>query len=102
MQSFRRSFLPGSGAAGSVSPRSYGAFAARVQMVARTDEPGSGRVSGARTLKELPRRSLAALGSAARAIAVAMAVAAIIAAAAVVLPAGAAERPVRIVALGDS
>jgi len=32
MQSFRRSFLPGSGAAGFASPRSYGAFAARVQI----------------------------------------------------------------------
>jgi acyl-CoA thioesterase-1 len=38
----------------------------------------------------------------ARAVAVAIAVAAIVAAAAVVLPARAAERPVRIVALGDS
>jgi acyl-CoA thioesterase-1 len=70
--------------------------------VARAVEPGSGRVSGARTLKELPRWPLAALASVARAVVVAIIVAAIIAAAAVVLPAGAAERPVRIVALGDS
>jgi acyl-CoA thioesterase-1 len=102
MQSFRRSFLPGFGVAGSASPRARGAFGARVQIVARADEPGSGRVSGARTLKELPRWPLAALASAARAIAVAIAVAAIVAVAAVVLPATAAERPVRIVALGDS
>ncbi len=74
-------------AAGSASPRSYGAFAARVQ-------------TGARTI-EWPRWPLAPLASAARAVAVAIVAVAIVAAA-VVLPAAAAERPVRIVALGDS
>jgi hypothetical protein len=34
---------------------------------ARADEPGSGRVSGARTSKELPRWPLASLASAATA-----------------------------------
>jgi acyl-CoA thioesterase-1 len=66
MQSFRRSSWPGWQAAGAVSPRSYGHFAARVQIVAR-------------------------------ALAAAMVVAVVVA-----WPATAAERPVRIVALGDS
>ena len=64
MQSFRRSFLPGSGAAGSASPRSYGAFGARVQTVARADEPGSG--SGGAHTTESPRWPLAPLAGAAR------------------------------------
>src|SRR5262245_14074498 len=66
MQSFRRSSWPGGQAASPVSPRSYGHFAAPVQIVARV---------------------LAA---------------AVVAAAAFAWPAAAAERPVRIVALGDS
>jgi hypothetical protein len=55
MQSFRRSFLPGSDAAGSASPRSYGAFAARVQIGI-----------------ESPRCPLAPLAGAARGIAAAI------------------------------
>ena len=58
-------------------------------------------MSSARTI-ELPRWPLAPLASAARAVAAAIIVAAIIAAAAVLLPARAAERAVRVVALGDS
>jgi acyl-CoA thioesterase-1 len=66
MQSFRRSFLPRCQATGSAWFRSYGIFAAPVQIVAR------------------------------------IAAAAVIAAGVMLLPAVAAERPVRIVALGDS
>ena len=74
MQSFRQSFLPGSGAAGSVSPRSYGAFGARFRHLRSRAARCGGRHCRGRHF----------------------------AAAAVVLPARAAERPVRIVALGDS
>jgi acyl-CoA thioesterase-1 len=80
MQSFRRSFLLSSQAAGpakscssksSSEPRSYGTFAARVQIAA---------------------------GVAARAVAAAIVAAVVVA----VPPSAAAERPVRMVALGDS
>jgi hypothetical protein len=42
-----------------------GAGLASLASAARADEPGSGRVSGARTSKELPRWPLASLASAA-------------------------------------